>query len=140
MHVEEYTDKNYISFGIIGLGAMASVFCDAVSKSPFAKVEAVASRSLEKAQAFVLKKNVAKYYGSYNDMIEDEGLKLDVIYIATPIFCHYELIKLCIGAHKNVLCEKPIVTNAREFEELQRLAEEAHCFLMEGMWMKCLPT
>src|SRR5262249_26754002 len=65
---------------------------------------------------------------------------LDIVYIATPMKLHYDNIKICLQAGKNVLCEKPITSTVEELKELQQLAKAKDCFLMEGMWMKCLPT
>ncbi len=129
-----------VRWGVIGLGNMARVFADALNMNPASKLVAVASRSKDKAFAFASQYHVAKSYGNYEEMLADESLELDVVYIATPVKCHYEHIKLCLEAGKNVLCEKPIVLNAIQMEELMTLAAERGCLLMEGMWMKCLPT
>ena len=129
-----------LRWGIIGLGNMARVFADALKMSPDAKLVAVASRSKEKAVSFASQYHVRKSYGAYHEMLADESLRLDIVYIATPVKYHFEHIKLCIEAGMNVLCEKPIAYNAWQLEELIKLAKEKGCFLMEGMWLKCLPT
>lgn len=65
---------------------------------------------------------------------------IDVVYVATPIKQHYENIKLCLENNKNVICEKPFTENVEQMTELYEIAKRNGCFLMEGMWMKCLPT
>jgi predicted dehydrogenase len=129
-----------IKWGIIGLGNMAEVISTTIDGNKDAVVYAVASRSLEKATSFAARHGKCKPYGSYNEMLKDPLNKIDVIYIATPVMQHYEIIRQCLIAGKNVLCEKPITYNSEEFRELIKLAKENDCFLMEGMWMKCLPT
>lgn len=129
-----------LRWGIIGLGNMAETFGRAIDNSQENIIYAVASRNLEKAHKFSALHENCKCYGSYESMLDDESLKLDVIYIATPAKCHYEHIKMCLERHKNVLCEKPITTSTKDLEELRKLAKAKDCFLMEGMWMKCLPT
>ena len=129
-----------LRWGIIGLGNMAETFGRAIDNSQENIIYAVASRNLEKAQKFSALHDNCKCYGSYESMLDDESLKLDVIYIATPAKCHYEHIKMCLERHKNVLCEKPITTSTKDLEDLRKLAKANDCFLMEGMWMKCLPT
>lgn len=129
-----------IRWGIIGLGYMAEVFSTAIDGNPNGIVAAVASRTLDKAKRFASRHGKCKAYGSYEEMLADSNLKLDIVYIATPVKCHYEHIKLCLNAGKNVLCEKPITSTYAQFEELAALAKENGCFFMEGMWMKCLPT
>lgn len=130
--------QNPISWGIIGTGYMAETFSTVIDYSAEGVVSAVASRSLAKAEMFAKKHGKCTAYGSYQDLVSDD--RINIIYVATPTVCHYENIKLCLEHGKNVLCEKPITFNMREIMELRSLAQEKNCFLMEGMWMKCLPT
>lgn len=139
-HIKAHKDSSAIRWGIIGLGNMAQVFADALNGNSSSILSAVASRSKDKAVFFAKKNGVKKAFGSYEQMLADDSLKLDVVYIATPVKYHYEYVKMCLQARKNVLCEKPIVSTTAELEELISLARQQHCFLMEGMWMKCLPV
>lgn len=127
-------------WGIIGLGYMAEVMALAIDGNKNAKVHAVSSRSLIKAKTFADNHGKCHYYDSYQTMINDSNLELDVIYIATPLEHHYDIIKDCLLAGKNVICEKPITKTSKKFQELSIIAKENNCFLMEAMWMKCLPT
>ncbi len=129
-----------INWGIIGLGYMAEVISTTIDANKNAKVYAVASRSIHKAKSFANRHGKCKAYGSYNEMLKDTNNNIDIIYISTPVMQHYAIVKQCLLAGKNVLCEKPITYNSSQFKELLELAKENNCFLMEGMWMKCLPT
>lgn len=131
-------NENPIKWGIIGTGYMSETLGAAIDGNTDGVVAAVASRTLAKAKSFAGKHGNCKAYGSYKEIAIDNAL--DVIYIATPAKQHHEHIKLCLMAGKNVLCEKPITLNNAELVELQAIAAEKKCFLMEGMWMKCLPT
>lgn len=133
-------NENPLRWGIIGLGYMAETFSCAIDGSKDDVVYAVASRSLDKAKAFAKNHGGCRAYGSYEDMVNDKSLDLDIIYIATPVKYHYEHVKLCLEAGENVLCEKPITSTLEQLDELMELAKKHNCFLMEGMWMKCLPT
>ena len=133
-------NENPLRWGIIGLGYMAETYSCAIDGSKGDVVYAVASRSLDKAKAFAKNHGGCRAYGSYEDMVNDKSLDLDIIYIATPVKYHYEHVKLCLEAGKNVLCEKPITSTLEQLDELMELAKKHNCFLMEGMWMKCLPT
>lgn len=130
--------QNPICWGVIGTGYMAETFSSVIDDSAEGVVSAVASRSLAKAEAFAKKHGKCKAYGSYQELVSDDTI--NIIYIATPTICHYENIKLCLEHGKNVLCEKPITFDMKELTELRSIAQENQCFLMEGMWMKCLPT
>lgn len=129
-----------LRWGIIGLGNMAEVFATALDDDKDSEVVAVASRTIEKATAFARRHGHAKAFGSYEDLLNDSSLRLDVVYVATPAKYHAIHIKQCIEAGHNVLCEKPITTDASELMPLIEMAKEKNLFLMEGMWMKCLPT
>lgn len=133
-------NANPIRWGIIGLGNMAEVFSTAIDGNRDGVVYAVASRNKEKAISFGKRHDCSNTFGSYDEMLHNESLNIDVVYIATPVKYHYENIKQCLMAGKNVLCEKPICSSASQLEELIALAKEKDCFLMEGMWTKCLPS
>lgn len=133
-------NNNPIRWGVIGLGYMAETFSCAIDGNKDGVVYAVASRSLEKAKKFASHHGHCHAYGSYEEMINDETLNIDVVYIATPVKYHYEHAKLCLEAGLNVLCEKPITSNIEQLDELINIAKHNGCFFMEGMWMKCLPS
>ncbi|MDO5424758.1 MAG: Gfo/Idh/MocA family oxidoreductase [Eubacteriales bacterium] len=123
--------------GIMGAGSIAVKFCNAVSQIEGAAVAAVASKSLERAQSFAKKNGVARWYDSYEAMLEQE--ELDLVYIATTIQAHCELMRLCLERGVPVLCEKSMARSAAEAEEVFRISEEKQIFAMEAMWARFLP-
>lgn len=129
-----------LRWGIIGLGNMAEVFATALDIDKSSKIVAVASRNIDKARSFSARHGRPRAYGSYEQMVYDASLNLDVVYIATPAKYHADHIKMCLDAGKNVICEKPITLSPNELQPLIEIASEKKLFLMEGMWMKCLPT
>ena len=66
--------------------------------------------------------------------------KPDVVYIATPNDTHMDYVSAALNAGVAVLCEKPMADNAAQTEEMIRLAEKNHTFLMEAMWTRCFPA
>jgi predicted dehydrogenase len=129
-----------INWALMGLGNMAKTCAKALNTTPGARIIAVASRSKDKSEQFAKKYGCPHAYGSYDSMLEDDELHIDIVYIATPVFCHYENIKTALMHGKNVLCEKPIVIKSEELEELRELAKSKSLLLVEGMWMLYLPT
>lgn len=99
---------------------------------------AVGSRSLEKAQAFAAQEGVLHACGSYEDMLADPAI--DLVYIATPHSHHAAHMKLCIEAGKAVLCEKAFTGNARQAEEILRLAEAKGVLVTEAIWTRYMPA
>lgn len=127
-----------IRWGIMGTGRIAGVFCNMLKELEQAEIYAVASRSLEKATEFGSRYNAAVFYGSYEELAQDE--QVDIIYIATPIACHYENTKLCLNAGKHVLCEKALTQSSEQAKELYTLSRQKKVLLMEALWTKCQPV
>lgn len=126
------------NWGIMATGKIAHTFAKAVNYVPDAKLYACASRTEEKAGEFASLYGTEKFYGSYEQLAADPNV--DIIYVASPMSCHYENVKLCFEHGKNVLCEKSITLNISQLEELISIAREKNLFFMEAMWMKCLPA
>lgn len=57
----------------------------------------------------------------------------DAVYIVSHPKKHYEQVKQALLADKHVLCESPIATNVKDFEELQELAKERKLQLMDSI-------
>lgn len=128
--------KKY-KIGIIGCGHIAEKMAATINGMQETESYAVASRSLEKAQAFASKWDFSKAYGSYEEIVSDD--EIDLVYIATPHSHHYEHARLCIMNGKPVLCEKSFTANAHQAEELIRLAEEKKVFITEAIWTRYMP-
>ena len=126
------------NWGIMATGKIAHTFAKAVNSVSDAKLYACASRTQEKAEEFGKLYGAKKSYGSYEQLAADPNI--DIIYIASPMSCHYENVKLCFEHGKNVLCEKSITLNISQLDELISIAKEKDLFFMEAMWMKCLPA
>ena len=56
---------------------------------------------------------------TYLDKLDD----VDWIVISTPNDTHYEIVKKCLWAGKNVFCEKPLTPTHEQSEKLYKLAE-----------------
>lgn len=126
------------NWGIMATGKIAHSFAKAVNYVSDAKLYACASRTVEKAEEFASLYGAEKAYGSYEQLAADPNV--DIIYVASPMSCHYENVKLCFEHGKNVLCEKSITLNVSQLDELISIAKEKDLFFMEAMWMKCQPA
>jgi predicted dehydrogenase len=129
--------KSY-NWGIIGPGKIAHYFAnDLKLVSPFQKITAVLSDREKSLNDFADKFAVKKRFLNLDDFVHQS--KVDIAYIATPHTLHYEAIKACLKNKIAVLCEKPIVLNHEQFQEIQQLSKTNQTFLMEGMWIRFLP-
>ncbi len=131
-----------MNVAIIGAGAIARNMCATIRgmKELGRPVElyAIASRSLEKAEAFAREQGVLKAYGSYEAMLADP--EVDLVYIATPHSHHAEQMKLCIQYGKAILCEKAFTANLKQAEEVLALAREKGVYVAEGIWPRYMPS
>ncbi len=127
-----------IRWGILGLGSIANKMAEAINRTEGGVVQAVGSRSLEKAEEFAAKHDARRAHGSYEALAADPDL--DVIYVATPHPLHAENTILCLDAGKAVLCEKPFAMNAQEAARMVERARQKGLFLMEAMWSRFLPA
>ena len=127
-----------VKWGIVGTGNISAQFAQGLQLVENAQIAAVASRSLDSANAFAHKFEIPKSYGSYEDMAKDTAL--DIIYIGTPHPQHYENVMLFLEAGFAVVCEKPLGVNAALTEKMIAKAREKNVFFMEGMWTRFFPA
>lgn len=132
-----------LNWGILATGGIANTFTRDLTAPPSTRgvnnithkiVAAASSSSASRAQDFlkdVGAPSAAKAYGSYEELVQDKDV--DIIYVATPHSHHYQNVRLCLEAGKNVLCEKAFTTNAKQLEVLINLAREKGLFLMEAV-------
>jgi len=130
--------KKEISWGVMGCGYIANKFVKALMTCQGSKLHAVASTSAERAKTFADTYHVKTWYDNYEALVKDH--EIDIIYIANTNNFHFESIKLCLNNNRAVLCEKPFAINAKQAEEVIKLARKKDVFLMEGMWSRFLPV
>ena len=123
--------------GIIGAGWIAEKMAAALATLEDYCVYAIASRSIEKAEAFAKKWNVPKAYGSYEEMVSDPDV--DLVYIATPHSHHHAHAMLALEHGKHVLVEKAFTANAAEAAGLLETARTKGLFITEAIWTRYMP-
>jgi D-xylose 1-dehydrogenase (NADP+, D-xylono-1,5-lactone-forming) len=101
------------------------------------EIAAVASRDGAKAQAYAAEHGIPRSHGSYEALLEDDGL--DAVYISLPNGMHHEWTLKAIDAGKHVLVEKPYSRRAAEAEEGWDAAERAGLVVMEAFMYRHQP-
>lgn len=127
-----------IRWGLIGLGSIARRFGSCFPYAADAEIYAVASRSIENADAFAAEFGATKRYDSYDALVNDPNV--DVVYIGTPHNFHKAHTLLSLDAGKPVLCEKPFAVNAKEAQVMIDRAREKNLFLMDAFWTRYFPA
>ncbi len=125
-------------WGILAPGRIAHRFAQAVESIDGARLQAVASRSMQRGQAFAQQHSVPVVHDSYEALTRDPNV--DAVYIASPHRFHHAQARLCLEAGKPVLLEKPFTVNAAEAADLIDLAQRKNLFLMEALWSRFLPV
>jgi predicted dehydrogenase len=94
----------------------------AMQQGTYCDITAIASRSLERAQAAASRLGIPRAYGSYEELLVDPDI--DAVYISLPNHLHVPWSIKALEAGKHVLCEKPIALNAAGAQELLDAAQE----------------
>ena len=126
------------NWAILGLGNIAHKFAADLALVPHARLHAVASRSLARAQLFVAAHAAPHAVGSYEELLAVPDI--DAVYIATPHSEHHAHALLCLRAGLPVLCEKAFAQNAGQAQEMIQVARQQGVFLMEAFWTRFFPA
>lgn len=125
------------NWGIIGAGIIAEKMADALYQNQNSKLLAVASKSSDRAKNFA-EKNKVPIACTYTEIVNNKDI--DIIYVATTHNFHFENAKLALENGKHLLVEKAFTVNAKEAENLAKLAADRKLFLMEAIWVRFLPS
>ena len=106
-----------VSWGVLGAAKIATEkVIPAMQRSAITRVDAIASRSLEKAQKAARRLGIPRAYGSYEELLADPAI--EAIYNPLPNHLHVPWSIKALEAGKHVLCEKPIGLSAAEGQQL----------------------
>ena len=128
-----------LTYGMVGGGPGAFIgdaHRKAISLDSLARLVAGCfSRDPEKtkSQGEALGLEAERCYASYREMAEAEGKRedgIDFVVVVTPNATHYEICKAFLEAGIHVACDKPLVTDSAQAEELKALAEEKGLLFM----------
>jgi predicted dehydrogenase len=129
-----------VRWGVLGTAAIATGrFLPAAREVRSARVVAIASRELAKAQAVAREFGVPRAHGSYAALLADP--EVDAVYVPLPNHLHVEWSIRALEAGKHVLCEKPLCLTAAEAatlietrERTGRHIEEAFSYRNHPQW------
>jgi predicted dehydrogenase len=127
-----------LRIGILGAARIAPMALIVPARSVAeAQVTAVAARDRAKAQAFATKHGIAKVHDSYDALLADPAI--DAIYNPLPNGLHCEWTIKSLRAGKDVLCEKPIASNADEAQQMADAARATGRKLVEAFHWRYHP-
>lgn len=121
-------NKHIQRIGIIGTGRIAERFIPEATLVSGVSVHGVYNPHKASAVRFAEKWGINTYDG-----LEALYEAVDAIYVASPHETHYEYIKSALEHGKHVLCEKPMVLQKCQAEELFDYAKVHNLILFEGI-------
>lgn len=128
---------NKINFATIGTSWITEAFIRGAKHCDEFALKAIYSRTEEKAKIFAEKNGTEKYYTSLDEMLSDK--EIDAVYIASPNSLHAEQAIKAMNCGKHVLCEKPVASNAFEFEKMIEASKKNNVLLMEAFKSSLMP-
>lgn len=109
----------------------------AMQQSEFCDIAAIASRSLDKAESAARALKIEKFYGSYQELIDDA--EIDAIYNPLPNDLHVEWTTKAAETGKHVLCEKPLALTADEAAKLIEVRDRCGVKIEEAFMVRTHP-
>ena len=111
--------KDKLNIGIVGAGGFAAFASKNFLHVPGVRIVAVTDINKAAAEKLATENN-ATIYNDLETFLANENI--DLVYIATPPYLHFQQSKMALLAGKHVICEKPAALRTSEAEELCSLA------------------
>ena len=117
-----------VRFGLLGAGRIGKIHGGNISRSPAARLVAVADADATAA------KSLADATGASVRSVAEiiAAGDIDAVLIGTPTDTHADLIEKCAATHKAVFCEKPVDLDAKRIVSCLKVVEAAGIPLMIG--------
>lgn len=125
-------------WGILSTAAIAQKNWHSIANSGNGQIVAVASRSKQKAQAFIDQCQASvpvsqevNAIGSYDELLSNPAI--DAVYIPLPTGIRKEWVIKAANAGKHVMVEKPCGVTADDVKEMITACEANHVQFMDGV-------
>lgn len=119
---------------IVGTGGVAELHAQALIALGIPVVSVVGTQ-LDRTERFAHKFDIPRW-GTDKSLLKDA----DCIHICTPPATHGELIRFLLERDKHILCEKPLVLEPSEAEELTKLAASKDLICAVGFNLRFYPA
>ncbi|MBS4538108.1 Gfo/Idh/MocA family oxidoreductase [Clostridium sp. D2Q-11] len=127
-----------IKFGVIGTSWITERFLNCAKLNNDFKLNAVYSRTENRAKEFADKYGVKNIFTDVEAMAKSDCI--DAVYIASPNSLHSKYSLIFLENEKHVFCEKPIASDLYQLNSMIDKAKEKNVLLMEGMVSSFLPN
>lgn len=125
-------------WGILSTAVIAKKNWQAITLAENARVSAVASRSVEKAEAFIAEctracvvEQAPQAFGSYEELLACN--EVDAVYVPLPTGIRKEWVIRAAQAGKHVMCEKPCAVSFEDLQEMVVACRANNVQFMDGV-------
>ena len=123
--------KNIIKYGLLSTAQIGlNAHLPASIESENSEIISISSRGIEKAKIAAEKYDIKKFFGSYQEQINDP--EVDAIINSLPNSMHCDWTIKCAEAGKHILCEKPLATTTDECRKMIDAANANNVILVEA--------
>jgi predicted dehydrogenase len=130
--------KKKVSWGVLGAAKIGlKKVIPAMQRAESCQVIAIASREIEKARRAAAELDIAKTYGTYEELLADP--EIEAVYNPLPNHLHVPWTIKAAEAGKHVLCEKPLGLNADEVRKLQEVRTRTGVQIEEAFMVRTHP-
>ena len=127
-----------VSWGVLGVANIADKkVIPAMLNSELSRVDAIASRSSDKADAAAQRFGIPRAYHSYEALLADP--LIEAVYIPLPNHLHLEWTIAAAQAGKHVLCEKPLAITSADAQRMIDACAASGVKLMEAFMYRLHP-
>ena len=120
-----------LNWGIAGTGPISDTVAAAIRKCPASRLQAVAGRNRDHAEAFGARHGIGSVYSDFDAFLADPAI--DVVYVGLPNHIHHDLTVRAATAGKHVLCEKSLSVDMTGTEAMLGAVRECGIFFVEGL-------
>jgi predicted dehydrogenase len=111
-----------MNIGIVGGGMIGEVHIRTLQADGRADISWLATRNTQALKKLSDKYKIRNITTNYKEMLKDESL--DAVLVATPPFTHLEIGREIIRSKKNLIMEKPLVSNLNDLKKFEKLVSQ----------------
>ena len=128
-----------IKWGLVGCGDIAGKrVAPAIQSQKDSELFSVMSPHPDEVETFKSLHLIEKGFTTLDAMLADE--EISAVYVATPVFLHYDAALSALSTGKHVLVEKPMAMTVKECKALVNEAEKNRVKLGVAYYRRFFPT
>jgi predicted dehydrogenase len=126
-----------VRWGLLSTARINRHLIPAIRAARRGELAAVASRDEKQAKAYAAEREIPRYFGSYQAMLESG--EIDAVYIGLPNHLHAEWSIRALEAGLHVLCEKPFAITLQEVDAMIEASRRSGKVLAEAFMYRHHP-